>query len=104
MVHSTISLIGKLSHHTTVVGNDYHNKESVILPQELVKLLHDPVIVNGQNNSQISDCSMETSSQESLPSSSSAPNTFCLRFLLDLVELFNKDSELLRKRGDMIIT
>uniref|UniRef100_A0A095AVI4 Palmitoyltransferase n=1 Tax=Schistosoma haematobium TaxID=6185 RepID=A0A095AVI4_SCHHA len=104
MVHSTISLIGKLSHHTTVIGNNYHNKESVILPQELVKLLHDPAIVNGQNNSQISDCSMETSSQESLPSSSSAPNTFCLRFLLDLVELFNKDSELLRKRGDMIIT
>ncbi|VDO55834.1 unnamed protein product [Schistosoma margrebowiei] len=104
MVHSTISLIGKLSHHTTVVGNNYHNKESVILPQELVKLLHDPAIVNGQNNSQVSDCSMETSSQESLPSSSSAPNTFCLRFLLDLVELFNKDSELLRKRGDMIIT
>ncbi|CAH8677089.1 unnamed protein product [Schistosoma rodhaini] len=104
MVHSTISLIGKLSHHTTAVGNNCHNKESVILPQELVKLLHDPAVVNGQNNSQISDYSVEISSEESLPSSSSVPNTFCLRFLLDLVELFNKDSELLRRRGDMIIT
>ncbi|CAH8579557.1 unnamed protein product [Schistosoma turkestanicum] len=103
MVHSTISLIGKLSQHHDIVGNNYHNKDSVILPQDLLKLLHDPAAVNGQNDSQISDCPTEISSQE-LSSSPSTPNTFCLQFLLDLIELFNKDSELLRKRGDMIIT
>ncbi|KAH8866099.1 Protein VAC14 like [Schistosoma japonicum] len=103
MVHSTISLIGRLSHHTTVIGADYHSKESVILPQELVNLLYGPIAVDGQIACQIPDCSMGISSNES-SSTSSTPNTFCLRFLLDLIELFNKDSDLLRKRGDMIIT
>ncbi|CAH8655616.1 unnamed protein product [Heterobilharzia americana] len=101
MVHSTIWLIGKLGQHTTVASNNYQSKEFVIVPQELLKLLQEPVAGNLQSKNQMAGISVDTPPQVL---SSSTPNKFCLRFLLDLIDLFNKDSDLLRKRGDMIIT
>ncbi|CAH8869795.1 unnamed protein product [Trichobilharzia szidati] len=96
MVHSTIWLIGRLSYLTINSDGDYLSKQSIIMPEELLELLHESDFVNTRSSDRIA------SSSVGVPQST--PNTFCLQFLLDLIHLFNKDPELLRKRGDMIIT
>ncbi|CAL8093805.1 unnamed protein product [Calicophoron daubneyi] len=97
MVHSAIALVGNLCRHPSALDLlDEASLESLNIPDELLDSMpspstlirhSSPVGPVGRRMVQSDRCSL-----------------FCVRFLLDLVCLFDKNPKLLAQRGEMIIT
>ncbi|KAF5400511.1 HEAT repeat protein [Paragonimus heterotremus] len=109
VVHSVIRLFGCLCDHSDVIRLlDENTLTALNIPQELFDMLVTPPpsrpsggarSLRGKTSGHL----MNRSSPVNLDNNYYC-NVFCVRFLLDLVWFFDKNTQLLAQRGDMIIT
>ncbi|KAF6775226.1 hypothetical protein AHF37_05825 [Paragonimus kellicotti] len=109
VVHSVIRLFGCLCDHSDVIRLlDENTLTALNIPQELFDML----VTSPASRPSGGTRSLKGKTGGHLMSQSSLVNVdnnyycnvFCVRFLLDLVWFFDKNTQLLAQRGDMIIT
>ncbi|TGZ61151.1 hypothetical protein CRM22_008137 [Opisthorchis felineus] len=112
MVHSAISLIGNLcSNPDAMELLDEQTLDAIGVSEELLRMLVPPSHQTPQPTCRLFRApkvqygvAMTPSMDEGTVTEMDSCNIFCVRFLLELVWFFDKNTTLLTQRGDMIIT